>query len=83
VTTRDTLRRLIDELPESEIETVHLLVEHRHKLRQEPLLLLLATAPLDDEPSTPEEDAEAEEAWQEYLRGESVSSDDAKRELLG
>jgi hypothetical protein len=39
-------------------------------------------APYDDEPTTPEEDKGAEEAWQEYLRGKAISADEAKRELL-
>lgn len=37
----------------------------------DPLLLTLARADIDDEPTTAEEDAGAEEAWQEYLRGKA------------
>ena len=39
-------------------------------------------APEDDEPTTLEEDKIAEEAWREYLRGEGISMEEAKRDLL-
>jgi hypothetical protein len=39
-------------------------------------------APLDDEPTTPDEDVGAREARQEYRRGEFISADEAKHELL-
>ena len=42
----------------------------------------LEDAPLDDEPTTPEEDAASAEAWAEYKRGEALSAEDAKRLLL-
>lgn len=35
----------------------------------DPVVLQLADAPEDDEPTTPEEDEGAEEAWREYLAG--------------
>ena len=38
-------------------------------------------APLDDEGSSPEEDAEADAAWSRYRRGEYVADDDLRREL--
>ena len=42
----------------------------------------LEDAPLDDEPTTPEEDAAAAEAWAEYQRGEVLSAEEARRRLL-
>ncbi len=47
----------------------------------DPVQVALAGAPGDDEPSTPEEDKAAEDAWQAYLRGESVSDDELRREI--
>ncbi len=45
------------------------------------MLHALASAPLDDEPSTAEEDASAAEALAAYGRGESVSSDELRAEF--
>jgi hypothetical protein len=42
---------------------------------------LLAGAPIDDEPVTPEEEAGAVKAREEYRRGEFVEADQIKREL--
>ena len=43
---------------------------------------LLSNAPVDDEPSTPEEDAAAQAARAEIARGEFVGADALRRELL-
>ena len=42
---------------------------------------ILDAAPLDDEPTTPDEDAGVEEARAEYERGEVFDADRIKREL--
>jgi len=42
----------------------------------------LDAAPEDDEPTDPEEEAGAEEARQQYLRGEGLTAEQAKRLLL-
>ncbi len=49
---------------------------------QDPLLRILENAPLDDEPTTPEEDASCKEAWEEYKRGEYMTAEEAERELF-
>ena len=79
--TRTALRKLIGQLPESELVAAH---RYLCYLRDEgaPLLSKLAEAPIDDEPSTPGEDAAADEAWQEYLEGKAISAEEAKRKLL-
>lgn len=66
----EELHRIIDRLPEDELKTIRMMVA-------------LATAPGDDEPTTPEEDSASDEAWQEYLRGDAISAEEAKRRLLG
>jgi hypothetical protein len=43
----------------------------------------LLMAPWDDEPSTPDEDEGAATARQEIRRGELLTAEEAKRELLG
>lgn len=80
-TRRDDLHRLVDELPEGELHSARRFLEFlRGTGGHIPRSLL--EAPEDDEPTTEEEDKSAEEAWQEYLRGEGISAEEAKRELL-
>ena len=81
MTTREDLYRLIDELPESELDAARHWLEHRRP-GEDLLLQVLLNAPEDDEPTTPEEDAGAAEAMEEYRRGEFISAEQAKRELL-
>ena len=78
MTTKEALHRLIDELPESVLPNAE---RYLASLRDDPVLRALATAPVDDEPTTPKEDAAAEEAWQAYRRGEFVLNDDLRREI--
>ena len=81
MTTRKELYRLIDELPEEELKAARRFLEYLRNMG-DPMVQALMEAPYDDEPTTPEEDEGAREAWQEYLRGEAISAEDAKRELL-
>jgi hypothetical protein len=64
---RTELHQLLDAVPEGDLDAVRRAIEPF----VDPLLLTLATADVDDEPTTAEEDDGAEEAWQEYVRGES------------
>ena len=82
MTTKEKVHRVIDELPESELHTALRFLEYLRDVRGDPLLRALMEAPEDDEPLTPEEAQGVDEAWQEYLRGEAVSAEEAKRELL-
>ena len=81
MTTREALHKLIDELPECDLHIVESLIEWRHDLRDDPMLVLLATAPLEDEEITPEEEAAVAEAREEIARGEVYALDEVKREL--
>ncbi len=47
----------------------------------DPVALALANAPDDDEPSTAEEDADAEAGWQAYRRGEFIAHGEVRREI--
>ena len=47
----------------------------------DPVLQALMAVPYDDEPTTPGENKGAEEAWQEYLRGEARPWEDVRNEL--
>ena len=81
MTVKDKLHRLVDELPARELHGAKRYLEYLRNMG-DPVLRALMEAPEDDEPTNPEEDKGAEEAWQEYLRGEGISMEEAKRELL-
>lgn len=69
---------MVDELSEQEAAAALVIVERR---RDDPMLQVLASAPLDDEPSDADEDASAAEALASYHRGEAVSSEQMRSEL--
>jgi len=46
-----------------------------------PVLRAMLEAPEDDEPTTPEEDKIADEAWQDYVRGEARPWEEVREEL--
>jgi len=78
MTTKERLHQLVDELSEQEAEAALVIVERR---RDDPILHALASAPIDDEPSDPEEDASAAEALAAYRRGDAVSTEQLRGEL--
>ena len=80
---REEVRRLVDELPESELPTARRLLEALHLLGRDPRQLALDLAPWDDEPTTAEEEAGVAVAYEELARGEVVSAEEAKCRLLG
>jgi len=77
---KEKLRQTVERLSESEAaETLNYLAQHhRHS---DTLNELLDGAPLDDEPSTPEEEEGVREAKAEIARGELFSADEIKREI--
>ena len=81
MTIKDDLHRLVDELPQKELHGAKRFLEYLRNMG-DPFLQALMEAPEDDEPTTPEEDEGAAEAWQEYLRGEGITMEEAKRDLL-
>jgi len=74
----ERLHQLVDELSEQETEAALVIVERR---RDDPMLHALASAPIDDEPSDPEEDPSAAEALAAYRRGEGASAEQLRGEL--
>jgi hypothetical protein len=59
-------------------------VASKEKLRsgaRDPMIEVLENLPLDDEPTTPEEDAGAREARDEYRRGEAFEAEQITREM--
>ena len=80
--TRADLHRLVDALPESEVPVARRILQALSDTAQAEVMYSLEDMPLDDEPTSPEEDAAAAEAWAEYQRGEALSAEEAKRLLL-
>ena len=69
MTAKQKLRQAVERLSEKEAEETLRFLDARER---DPLLAAMLRAPLDDEPSSPEEDRSAAEAWAEYERGEAV-----------
>lgn len=79
MTAKEKLLHLVDDLSESQAKAALSLVEEG---MGDPLIRVLDNAPPDDEPTSPEEDEGATQAALEYRRGEAISAEQAKRELL-
>ena len=78
MTAKEKLRVVVEELSESEAEgALDYIVSRRH----DQLDALLDSAPVDDEPTTPEEEAAVQLAREELQRGETVSLDEIRAEL--
>jgi len=77
---RDSLHRLVDDLPETEIGRAERLLQVL-KETAEPPLYTLENAPEDHEPETSEEAAAVAEAWREHREGKSLTTEEVKREL--
>lgn len=75
--TRAELHRLVDALPEASLEPAAVLLERA----QDPVVARLEAAPWDDEPTTPEEEAEVAEAVAALRRGEGIPLQDLIAEL--
>lgn len=82
-TVRSELHELIDGLSKVQLGAAKWYVEFLGSGSEDPMRWMLENASEDDEPSTPAEDRAAEAAWQAYLRDGGMSSNDAKRALLG
>ena len=78
--TREDLHRLIEELPEGEVQSAGRYLEYLRNL-SDPLVSLLLEAPEDEEETTDEEDEAASEAWQEYLKKGGREWEQVRREL--
>lgn len=81
MSSKDALHKLVETLPECEIDAAEVLLQHLHGIEVDPLLLKLYSSPWDDEPVTEEEREAFEEAKQEIARGEGIPMDEIKREF--
>lgn len=78
MTAKEQLRDAIDELTEAQAAAT---LDFLTRRRGDPLRELLDSAPVDDEPTTPEEDEGAREARAQIARGEVFSAEQIKREI--
>jgi hypothetical protein len=69
MTAKEKLRQAVELLSEEQAEETLRFIDERAR---DPLLEAARRAPVDDEPSSPEEDQSAADAWAEYERGEAV-----------
>jgi hypothetical protein len=80
MTSRTSLHRLVDDLPETEIvRAERLLVVLRETA--EPPSFTLEDAREDDEAESPGEAAAVAEAWRDHREGRRCTTEDLKREL--
>ena len=77
---RDTLHRLVDALPESELAVAERFLNYL-RATADPVLRALLEAPLDDEPETEEERRAMQEAREELARGDVRTLEEVRREL--
>lgn len=78
--TRDRLHALIDDLAEGELPAVERFLTERGA-SDDPFLRARATAPEDDEPVTPEEEAAIQEGLDAIARGDVMTQTDVRRSL--
>jgi hypothetical protein len=78
--TRDSLHKLIDELPEADLPTAGRVLEALHATA-DPVRRALDHAPEDDETEAAEEAAAVASAWEERRRGEHLTTQEVRRRL--
>ena len=77
---RDTLHRLVDELPESELTTAECFRNYL-RVTADPVLRALLETRLDDEPEAEEERRAVQAAREELARGKVRTLAEVQREL--
>jgi len=81
MTAKEQLRQTVDELTEAEAADTLDYLARRRRDGHQTLRELLEAAPIDDEPTTPEEDEGAREAREQIARGQLFSAEQIKREI--
>jgi hypothetical protein len=79
VTTKEALHRLVDELPDEELPEAERMLQAL--TIADPVERSLALAPVEEEPLSDEDLAALEEGRAEAARGETLSTDELRREL--
>ncbi len=81
MTTKATLHRLVDELPDDELAAAERVLATLRDRAGDPVRLAVLTAPLDDEGETREERAGASAARAQIARGDVVGNEELRREI--
>jgi hypothetical protein len=79
MTSRDSLHRLVDNLPKTEFVRAERMLEVL-KETPAPSLCTLESAQEDDEAETPVEAAAVSEAWRDHRAGKSLTTEELKRD---
>lgn len=80
--TREQLRHLIDELPDDELHAAQRYLEFLAEERAaDRFYQMLQSAPLDDEPETPEEATAVAEAYEDIAAGRLVTHEEVLQRL--
>jgi len=80
MTAKEQLRQTVEQLSEAEAQDALGYIVRRRG-NHDALSNLLERAPLDDEPTTPEEDEGVREAKEQIARGDVLSADEIRREV--
>jgi hypothetical protein len=81
MTAKEQLRQVVDELTEAEAEEALDYLARQQGAGDDALGELLDRAPVDDEPTSPEEDEGAREAREQIARGELFSAEQITRDV--
>ena len=82
MTTKERIHQLVDDLPESELETAKRVLEGLSALSlSNPVVEALANAPVDDESVSDEEAQAIEEGERDVEAGQVVSADQVRTRL--
>lgn len=82
MTTKERIHRLVDALPEGDLETAERVLEGLAALAvSDPVARALALAPEDDEPDDDDVDGGLTEARAQADRGETIPHEEVKRRL--
>jgi O6-methylguanine-DNA--protein-cysteine methyltransferase len=77
MTAKEQLRERVEQLTEEQAAATLRMLDQR----TDDLTRMLDEAPLDDESTTPEEDAAVQEALEAVARGETISLEELRTEL--
>lgn len=79
--TKAQLHELIEKLPDWELEEAARYLKRLLELADDPVYHALMTAPLDDEPLTPEEEAAIAEGEKDLRRGKLLTVEEVRARL--
>jgi hypothetical protein len=81
MTAKEQLRERVEKLSEAEAADTLDYLASRRPGQRDALTELLENAPLDDEPTSPEEEEGLREAREQVARGEVISAEEIRREF--